>query len=128
MKCALPPGAVVPFDCAHCVRVQRPCVRLASLAPACRHRPASAVPRPATPPPTGASVHRRPPLPAAPVASTLLLLPLGSPEALVSFNFDLDPRKAALHWRDWRVHVQLQRKYLDEYLTFVEQEYAFVDK
>ena len=124
MKCAPPPGAVAPFDCAHCVRAQRPCVRLASSAPARCRRPASAVPRPATPPPTGASVRRRPLPPAAPVASTSLLSPLGSPEAPVSFNFDLDPHKAALHWRDRRVRVQLQRKYLDEYLTFVEQEYA----
>ena len=49
---------------------------------------------------------------------------MGSPEAPVSFKFDLDPHKAALHWRDQRVRVQLQHKYLDEYLTFVEQEYA----
>ena len=94
MKCAPPPGAVAPFDCAHCVRAQRPCVHLASSALARRCRPASAVPRPATPPPAGMSVRRRPPPPAAPVVSTSSLAFLEMPEALASFTFDLDPHKA----------------------------------
>ena len=119
------PGAMAPFDCAHCVRVQRPCVRLASSAPAHRRRPASAVPRPATPPPAGASVRRRPPPPAAPVASTSSLAFLEMPEASASFTFDLDPHKAVLYWRDRRVSLQLERKRIDAYLAFVDREYAW---
>ena len=125
MKCAPPPGAVAPFDCAHCVRVQRPCVRLASSAPARRRRPASAVPRPATPPPASASVRRRPPPPAAPVVSTSLLAFLKVPEALASFTFDLNPHKAVLYWRDRRISLQLERKRIDAYLAFVDKEYAW---